>query len=86
MLSINELEHWLQDQECKGTRIVYHKGHLSKDRLKYEVIDGVMKIVTMEPLHSIAQMLADLCEQGKVLLFQKRIGPHAWDYIAQRRK
>lgn len=86
MITINELEHWLQDPEYKGTRVIYHKGMLSKDRLKYEVIDGAMKVVTIEPLHSIAQMLSDLAEAGKVFLLQRRVQPHVFEYIAQRRK
>lgn len=85
MITINELEHWLHDKD-QPKKVVYHVGMLSKDRLKYEVIEGAMKIVTIEPLHSIAQMLSDLAEQGKVLLCQRRVQPHVFEYIAIRRK
>lgn len=85
MLTIAELEHWLQDKDGPS-RVVYHVGQLSKDRLRYEVHNGKMIVVTMEPLHSIADLLADLEAQGKVMLFQRRVEPFVWEYIAQRRK
>lgn len=84
MLTIAELEHWLQEDDGPS-RVVYHVGQLSRDRLAFEVHDGKMITVTMEPLHSIADLLADLAEKGKVLLFQRRVQPFVWEYIAQRR-
>lgn len=85
MITLAELEHWLQDKE-QPARVIYHTGQLSRDRLRYEVHDGKMTVVTMEPLHSIADWLAALAEKGKVFLLQRRVEPFVWEYIAQRRK
>lgn len=85
MLSVTELEQWLADKGS-GKRVLYHVGHLARDRLRHEFVDGVLKEVTMEPLHSIAERLFDLSERGEVLLFQKRVGQGAWEYWAARRK
>lgn len=84
MITINELQHWLSDP-TEPKKVVYHVGQLSRDRLRYEVHDGKMIVVTYEPLHSIAEILFELAEKGKVILVQKRVEPFVWEYIAIRK-
>lgn len=84
MLSVADVEHWLSDKSLPKT-IVYHVGHLAYDRLRHEMHDGKVIEVTHEPLTTVANMLFDQFQAGKVLLFQSRVGPFEWEYVALRR-
>ncbi len=84
MLAVADVEHWLADKSLPKT-IVYHRGHLAFDRLRHEMHDGRVIEVTHEPLSTVATMLFNEFEKGKVLLFQSRVGPFEWDYVALRK-
>lgn len=85
MLSVIELEQWLADPASEKA-IIYHVGHLARDRLQHMMVDGKLYEATHEPLHSIAALLYEWSEEGKVLLYQKRVDVGAWEYWAMRRK
>ena len=71
------------DNAALGQKIIYYEGDLQFDRdpkmsqLKPE--DRIM-------LGRLADCIYDASELDKVHLFQKRLGPHKWQYYALVRK
>lgn len=92
MRSINaaDFSQWLR-HGAVGSRITYYQGHLAFDR------EGLMNLTSIshkhehvvhhyyEPQHTMAGEVYRAAEQGRVLLFQQRVAPNIFDYIAQKR-
>lgn len=72
----------------KGESLTYHVGDLAIDRyVKSQVYGPGIQSRTKEERSAIndtAIIAARLAEEGKVALVRHRLGPHAYQYIAQR--
>lgn len=75
VLDKGTLARWLL-KAPKRSAIIYHVGSLSEDRWNYE------RGHARQPLDRIATTLAKQAERGRVRLYQKRIGPRCYAYIA----
>ena len=70
------------DNAARGTTIIYYEGDLQFDRdFKMSQLKPEDRIA----LGHLADAVYDASELEKVHLFQKRLGPHKWQYIAVRR-
>jgi hypothetical protein len=66
------------DTARPGQTLLYYEGDLMYDR-QY---NSKMKSTTRRDLNSLANAVYDAYEVGRVLLTQKRVGPHVWEYQA----
>ena len=71
------------DSVGRGTQIIYYEGDLQFDRdFKMSQLKPDDRIA----LGHLADAVYDASELDKVHLFQKRLGPHRWQYIAMARR
>jgi hypothetical protein len=64
----------------RGTRIVYYRGDLMFDRYVEAINSPAFK--STRPLNALARLVMKEYEDGRCELFQRRVGPNTWDYIA----
>lgn len=78
-LDFQTIEKWLTGSGDRD--LVYHTGNLAHARERRNSHGGFIKV---EPLNSIASYLLALSDEGRVVLFQKRVREDACKYIARR--
>lgn len=67
-----------------GERIIYFIGNLAAQRVR---VPGIgFDPVPVPAVAGVAVAAWKAMEEGQVLLFQRRAGPRAFEYIAQKRK
>ena len=71
------------DNVGRGTKIIYYEGDLQYDRDK---VSPTLKSEDRIMLGRLADAVYDASELEKVHLFQKRMGPHKWQYYALVRR
>ena len=79
MQRLNDFDRWLFNS-WPGDEHVYHTGFLFTDRW---LVHG---LVPRQPLHDNAKSALQACEDGLVLLVQRRLDAGLYDYIAVRRR
>lgn len=83
-----EFEKWLREAP-KGSNVVYYTGHLCYDRESIIATERngktVLSHVMHEPMHSLGEAAYHAYEQGKVMLFQRRVDAYKVEYIAIKR-
>lgn len=71
------------DNVIRGTKIIYYEGDLQFDRdLKMSQLKPKDRIM----LGCLADVVYYNASQDRVHLFQKRLGPHKWQYYALVRR
>ena len=71
----------------RGSSLTYHVGHLSIDRAKHRVDGpGIVEYSDDErqAFEATAVVADSLQTAGHVALVQRKLGPHRYQYIAQR--
>ena len=71
----------------RGSSLTYHVGHLSIDRAKHHVDGpGIVQYTDTErqAFDDTGVLAARFQEAGQVALVQRKLGPHRYQYIAQR--
>lgn len=76
----NELVDWLVDANADDC-ITYYRGHLGRDR---HPGSAILNSYDCPKLSAIASRIMTVADEGLVLLFQKRLGPHDYVYLAVR--
>ena len=83
--TIEDIVEFLDTAE-PGTTLTYHVGFLAADRLKYQTQpNGGVKEVAIEPYDTIASVLWKAYEFGYVHLYQMRVAPYTFAYLAEKR-
>jgi hypothetical protein len=83
MVSVSELRDWL-DTAKSGEKRVYYLGFLAVDRVVTEMVDGKLRDRLLEPANTIGELMQWAYEDGKVTLWQERIGEFEYKYWARR--
>lgn len=82
LFGTDDVKHWLVHGK-PGSRIVYYTGFLATDlAIRPDTMRG--HAVKSEVI-ATAKLLREAARLEKVHLFQKRVGPGTFEYIAERR-
>lgn len=82
--TLERWRNWLR-RAYPGDRFTYHIGLLAEDRLEVLDIHGEeRRTIPVEPFDSLAKEVLGACKEGYVNLYQRRLGPANYQYIAVR--
>lgn len=84
--ALRHYRYWLAHAK-PGAAYAYHHGLLAADRFQLTHVDsaGVGAFRPVEPFHSLAQAVLESATQDDyVSLYQKRLGPAEYLYVAVR--
>lgn len=83
--TLDEIVAFIDSAEPR-TVLTYHVGFLAADRLKYQTQpNGGVKEVPIEPYHTIGSVMWKAYELGYVYLYQMRVAPYTFAYLAEKR-
>lgn len=85
MPQVEAFRAWLR-QGPVGSKYLYHTGFLAPDRYRLFFKEGEWLSRTVEPTHTIGRMALNLSKNGKLHLFQQKLGPGRFAYIAVKRE
>lgn len=84
MRTAAEFETWLKTAS-PGEQITYYIGHLCYDRESIVTIGNRTVHMFNERVDNLGATAYDASERGKVMLFQRRLDAHSYEYIAVKR-
>lgn len=84
MVRLSELEDWLREAPA-GEKRIYYRGYLAVDQFALGKDGRLKEDQPIEPIASIARTMRQAAEAGRVFLFQRRLGPWEFEYIAVTR-
>jgi hypothetical protein len=76
----NDFVDWIVDANANDC-IAYYRGHLGRDR---HPSSAILSHHDCRKLSAVASRIMTAADQGLVLPFQKRLGPHNYVYLAVR--
>src|SRR5690242_11093325 len=76
----NDFVDWIVDAGANDC-VTYYRGHLGRDR---HPSSAILSQYDSRKLSVVASRIMTAVDEGLVLLFQKRVGPHDYVYFAVR--